>query len=333
MLQLTNESPFAAHFSISPDTAGVDTLSFAVRATFVVEGGKLVLAERQEPVALMDEYRGDPSESSLLCAADLHLPKPATDVVLLGDAYAPGGSTMDQMDVSVAVGPVQKTVRVLGDRSWSSVLGRMTSPEPFARMPLVYERAFGGILKRDPVTEEPLVDRRNPVGKGSARALPNLEDPTCLIRHPSDTPAPVGFGPIAPFWEPRSSYAGTYDERWRKTRAPYWPLDFDPRFFQVAHPDLIAPGRLQGGEPVVVRGASPRGVFRCSLPRCEIGVEVKIARSVERPLPLLATVILEPGEGRLGLVWQGSVRCDKKRLAVERVTVTLQTMDLGARAA
>lgn len=97
----------------------------------------------------------------------------------------------------------------------------------------------------------------NPIGcgfrvRGSERALtgmplPNLEDPKHLIDSPKDRPPPAGFGYIHPHWEPRWRYAGTYDEHWKKNRAPYLPTDFDPRFNQAAHPDLSADSYLQGG--------------------------------------------------------------------------------------
>ena len=93
-----------------------------------------------------------------------------------------GGHSRRELEVGFRVGPVQKVLRVIGDRSgarWAP-----SSPQPFEKMPLVYERAFGGV---DPQVEEPERDWdwRNPVGTGFAvsrgnadgLALPNIEYP------------------------------------------------------------------------------------------------------------------------------------------------------------
>src|SRR3712207_9360361 len=70
-----------------------------------------------------------------------------------------------QMDVRVSVGPASKTVRVFGDRVWDAgPAGAATKwVAPFERMPLVWERAFGGADQTD---RGPTADPRNPVGTG-----------------------------------------------------------------------------------------------------------------------------------------------------------------------
>ncbi|MEZ4313341.1 MAG: hypothetical protein R3F14_35415 [Polyangiaceae bacterium] len=47
----------------------------------------------------------------------------------------------------------------------------------------------------------------------------------------------------------------------------------------------------------------------------------------------MATVLLQPGDGRLRLIFQGNLRCDKRRLAVERIFLGLKSLQLGGRAA
>ena len=64
--------------------------------------------------------------------------------------------------------------------------------------------------------------------------VPNLEDPAAPLEQIGQTPPPACLAPIAPSWLPRRLFAGTYDERWQRTRAPYLPDDFDPRFFASA---------------------------------------------------------------------------------------------------
>jgi hypothetical protein len=149
--------------------------------------------------------------------------------------------------------------------------------------------------------------------------LPNIEDPAKLIASPGDRPAPMGFGAVAPHWTPRPKYAGTYDETWQKSRAPYLPKDFDPRFLQVAPEDQQVHGYLRGGEPVEIAGATPSGVLRFALPARRVDVVFHLDSGVERRSANLDTVILRPDESRLVLVWRAALPCDKRLLKVREV--------------
>lgn len=332
MLQLKNETPFAAAILPLPDVEGVDTLFTVVKATFSL-GRQIALAEEQVPVTLADQHYGEPPISSIRRPSDVCLGKPGTDVVLVGSAWAPGGKPTWQMDVSISVGPVGRTVRVFGDRVWDAGAAGASVAwvAPFERVPLVWERAFGGTDE----TERGLVaDSRNPVGRGfrapgSARPLsglpmPNLEDPAAPISGPRDAPAPACFAPLAAHWEPRRSYAGTYDEAWQTQRAPYLPKDFNPRFFQLAPAGLIAPGYFSGGETVDVRGATPSGALQFQLPIVRVQVNYRLADGLQSKDAVLDTVILEPDEQRFVLVWRAALQCDKKLLKVQEIEPVLQ---------
>ncbi len=82
-------------------------------------------------------------------------------------------------------------------------------------MPLVYERAFGGV---DQKSKHPERDWYwpNPVGTGFAVSrdnlsgvpLPNVEYPDQLITSWNDRPKPAGFGAVAAHWQPRVGLAG-----------------------------------------------------------------------------------------------------------------------------
>jgi hypothetical protein len=129
----------------------------------------------------------------------------------------------------------------------------------------------------------------------------------------------VGFAPIAPHWEPRKSFAGTYDEQWEATRAPYLPDDFDPRFFQLAPASLVTSGHLQGGEPVELHGLTPRGTLRFSLPAARVEVAYRVDASVEVRPGVLDTIILEPDDDRLVMIWRAALACDKRTLRVREI--------------
>lgn len=337
MLQVRNETPFSPGMFLFPDERGVDTLYVAVKATFTLRGGRLFVAEKQQPVVVADTYRGEPAQTSLRTASEAHLLKPGTDVLLEGEAHAPGGKPVESCPVLVRVGPVRQVLQVFGDRKWRGGLlsPGISPPEPFVKMPLVWERAYGGVHEVE--KGRVLGEARNPVGQGFrgkrggaemvGRALPNLEDPRQLIRSTSDNPVPVGVGPVSPSWEPRKSYAGTYDEAWRTRRAPYLPRDFRAEFFQVAPPGLCAREGLKGGEPVELLNVSPEGVQRFALPRCGLSATVKIAGLPERPRLRLETVLLEPGAGRVCMTWRGAVGCDKRALKVEEARFQVLSLE------
>ncbi|MDF1553075.1 MAG: DUF2169 domain-containing protein [Deferrisomatales bacterium] len=334
MLQLKNSSPFEAAITLFPDEAGIDTLYVVVKATFDLGAG-LRVADEQVPPVQADEYWGEPGTSSIKYASEMHLTKPSTDVVLVGQARAPGGRAVQQLDVHLSVAERSKSVRIFGNRTWRDSSSH-TPPAPFEAMPLVYERAYGGVHAVETDGGKLLGEERNPVGIGFAgerkaadfvdEPLPNLEDPKNLIRTPGDAADPACFGFSAPHWLPRRAYAGTYDEKWQKTRAPYLPGDFDLRFFNAGHPDLVFDRYLKGGEPVRAVNMSPKGPLEFSLPRCALGVKVRISGETSELPAQLETVLIEPDDHRLCMSWRSSVRCDKKALKVEQVDVDLKEL-------
>ncbi|MFQ5560023.1 MAG: DUF2169 domain-containing protein [Nitrospinota bacterium] len=344
MLQLKNNSPFEAQIALFPDQNGIDTLYTTVKATFTL-GEKIEVAEKQSPIVVADEYRGDPLQTSLKYASEVHLTKPSTDIVMIGDACAPGKRPVSQLDVSLSVAGQKKTVRVMGDRRWDSgLLGlKMTPPLPFTSMPLIYEKAYGGSHEVDKEKQIKLFEARNPIGIGfkgkrkskelKGMSLPNLENPVKLIAKPDDRPTPACFSFISSSWQPRVSFVGTYDEAWTKKRAPYLAEDFDSRFFHTVYPDQVSKKYLKGGEPVFIQGMSPDGVLQFPLPLCEIEASVQIAGKKENPPLNLETVLFEPDDSRFSLLFRSATTCDKKALKVEQVDINLNNLQLnGGRA-
>lgn len=339
MLQLKNQTPFKANIAVFPNEQGIDTLYVVVKATFALKS-KPAVAEEQQLVVLVDEYWGEPGKSSLKYPSEAHLAKPSTDILFVGEACAPDQRPVKQLDVTVAVGDRRKAIRVYGDRHWEKgwIGIGMSAPAPFQRMPMQYERAFGGMHQVNPKQNGTLFEPRNPVGQGfigkrskkeaNGTLLPNLEDPGQLIKRPTDCPRPAGVGAVSPSWEPRKSFAGTYDAAWRKSRAPYLPDDFNSRFFNMAHADLICSSYLTGGEPIELVNVSAIGPIRCAVPTCRIDAAVRIAGRIEKPTLNLETLLLEPPQERLCLTWRASVPCDKKALKVEQVDILLHRLDL-----
>jgi len=325
MLQLDNQTPFKATIALLPDRFGIDTLFVIVKATVTLRP-TLKLAEAQVPLTMADEYYGDPAASSLRAASDMHIGKAGTDVVLIGSAWAPGQRPVPRTQVAMAVAERRKTILVSGDRIWRG--GKPSEPEPFESMPLVWERAFGGVHKRG---EQVLAEERNPVGCGFSGGrsaadmeglpVPNLEDPAAPLQQIGETPAPACLAPIAPSWLQRRRYAGTYDERWQRSRAPYLPDDFDPRFFQSACPEFAFDRYLQPGEHVQVVGALPDGPIAFTVPESHLSIAVTIEGTPHRPAVNLETLAIEPDENRACFTWRAAVPCDRQALKVQTIVI------------
>lgn len=333
MWQVDNRTPFAVERGWVRDRDGAEIWLVAVKATFDIKpDGSTEVAPVQPPVLRVAEHHGDPGTSSVKYDADLVPTKKTTDVLLVGHAHAPPGTSATQLDVGFAVGPVRKTLRVIGDRTWGSF--GASAPAPFQRMPLVYERAFGGVDRRSKTPEKDW-EWRNPVGTGftvsrrnaDGLRLPNIEDPGQLIGSWSDRPAPAGFGAIASHWQPRVAWAGTYDDRWMKTRQPLVAEDMDDRYYQCAPLDQQAPHFLRGGEAVVLHRLTAGGSLRFALPKLHLGFETRFhdgSREVHANRRL-HTVILEPDGPRVSLVWHSALPCHFKVHKLERTIVTLKT--------
>ena len=337
MWQVENRTPFAAERGWVRDRDGAEIWLVAVKATFDVKlDGSTEVAEEQPAVLRAPEYHGEPGTSSIKYEADLVRTKRTTDVIVVGHAYAPPGRAVTELEVGFRVGPVQKVLRVFGDRRWG-MLGP-TAPEPFITMPLVYERAFGGVDQRSEQPERDW-DWNNPVGCGFAVKkahlegvpVPNVEFPDRLISSWDDRPAPAGFGAIGSHWQPRAAFAGTYDDNWMKSRQPLLPDDFDDRFFQYAPADQQAPHFLSGGEPVTIHNLSPAGNLRFVLPKLYLGFDTRFydgTREIHK-VRKLHSVILEPDFPRVSLVWHSPLPCPFKVQKLERTIVTLKTHSNG----
>jgi hypothetical protein len=313
---IENRTPFAFEVLFLVDEELRPLVVPVVKGTFQVQSGACRLAEKQLPINVSGECWGDdPAASSYKYEPEVAFFKPATDVVFVGHAHAPGGRATE-MDVRLTAGPLRKELRVFGEREWVRVPGgaAFSRPAPFEKLPLVYERAFGGWDRRDPDKAKHACEPRNPVGAGFRTSwdervrLPNIEDPRALVRAYGDRPDPAGCGFVSPHWQPRAALAGTYDAQWQAERAPLLAKDFDRRHLNAGSAGLVAEGYFLGNERVVAEGMVPEGTFWLSLP----GVPppaVRVVRKDEPDIPLttkLDTVIVEPDESRVQLLWRAS---------------------------
>ena len=336
MWALNNQTPFAAERTWTRDKNGAEVWLIAVKGTFDINiDGSLTLADEQEEVIMAPEFNGDPLATSLRYDTDLPHKKLATDVLISGHAYAPQGKPVTKLLVGLRLANIEKVLHVTGDRTWvNSLLGiSMSDPQPFTTMPITYERAFGGmdLSNTDPTKHD--WDVRNPAGSGFAKdknhligkPVPNIEDRKSLITHWKQKPEPVGFSPIAGHWSPRTKLAGTYDEKWEKTRQPLLAEDFDEAYYQCAPVDQQVKGHLKGGELVELKNLSPSGRLQFRIPRISLSFTTNFdGSSSEQHRATLHTVHIKPDIPQVVCVWHTHLECHHKVLKLTDTRIRLK---------
>ncbi|MBB4275602.1 DUF2169 family type VI secretion system accessory protein [Rhizobium mongolense] len=327
-MSVDNRTPFPSlafrQYNLAGDLLGV----VVARGTFkLTNGGPLQLAEEQYPLVMSDVYDGDPHQAPQMAPTDLTPFKPGTDVTFIGAAFAPADEPAQSWICGIRVGPVSKRLRVHGPRhwrartrkTWKGLIDRsqedaldgwdLTEAEPVTHVPIDWRLAFGGRL--DGGTE------KNPIGIGLVDQslyrekpewpAPQIEAEAHPILDVSDRPSPAGFGPLSPFWGDRAIHAGTYDEAWLNQRHPLLPTDFDFRFWQAAHPDLVAEPWLTGNEEFALENLLPRyPLLEGTLPAVRLEIEIDRGRGLARGPMVLDGVHFDmrPGIGRVFLTWR-----------------------------
>lgn len=257
-------------------------LTVIVKATFDLVPGEVRLSSQPVPVNLGDVHEGGLPSRSLIAPSDLVPFKARADVMLVGHAYAPHGRPVSTLTARMALGGVDKSITVMGNRMVSP---RGVGPAlPFGKMSLSYERASGG------------VGTANPVGMARGDRLPNLEP----ARHRGDFPAPVGFGPIAPSWPERAAK----QRPWRFEEP--LPEDFDAGFFSAAPADQQA-GFLRGDETVVLEHLHPdHATLTTRLSGLVPRAFADRFRVAPEPIEMFAdTLWIDTDRRKLSIVWRG----------------------------
>jgi hypothetical protein len=328
--------------------SGKPIFAVLVKRTYDIRPNQAaVRAEQTKPLVQVDVYHddGDPETATLKYETDLTPYKVATDVVLVGNAYAPGGKPVTQVDVTLEVAGRRKTIRVIGDRHCVYRPDRppgFTDPVPFTQMEIRYERAYGGKDLKSHLVYQYYYPR-NTMGTGLAvknvkevidgLRLPNLEDPGDLLEPGrvvlgemerwNRQPLPQGFGWFQKTWYPRCSFVGAVpafvclDEPMREEALGLVPRGqialarqfklpaYDIRFNNGASPGL-ALVYLVGNEPVKLVNLTPAGLLSFGLPRDAPRIMLDIGLGENELRPVLHTVTIRPDEMQLDLVWRGA---------------------------
>lgn len=340
----------AEEFSVVSGRADTGATIFSVlvkRSYDIIPAQRACRSERTNPLVKIDEYydHGDPEWATVKYETDLVPYKLATDVVVIGKAYAPKGNPVTQLDVSVEIARSKKTIRVTGDRRCVYRQNRtplFAEPAPFTQMEIRYEKAYGGRdTKSNP--DVPFFYPRNTMGTGVViknmretvddLLLPNLEYPDdlltperILLGEPerwNQQPLPAGFGWFQPTWYPRCSHAGAIpgfvdlEEELREEKLGLVPKgqialarqfklpSFDTRFNNGASLGLALP-YLSGNEHVRMAHLTPEGQLDFLLPDDPPEIVLNIGLGENVLKSSLHTVCVRLEDKQVDLVWRGA---------------------------
>ncbi len=309
---------------VKPQKCGLLTRTFEREGEFFLAVTPLVFFELGAAPAVLTEVDMWKTVAHELGdqVLDQAMPKLRGEVVVWGRAY-PAQPPKPTAVVHVHMGAVDKTLYVIGDRTWHR--GVPTDPVPFGEMPVTWTRAFGGEGYGLNPTGKGFVD----AGKDGC-ALPNVEDPRHLLRSPRDRPAPAGLAGQDMMWPERRKLLGTYGKKWLETRYPGFPEDMQWSAMNLAPDDQQIQGFFRGDEAFSVDGMHPtRARVEGRLPGVSTRAFV-VAKGSDAPTEVttrLDTVWLLPHLERGVLVFRGLTRVaedDAHDVAV--VLAALETM-------
>ena len=332
-MMFTNKTGLPAAWTVGFERDGREMLIVVIKQTYMLPlSGELpISAPEQMPLVEADRFSGEPGLSAPSFETDYAHRKGACDVVLLGSAYAPEGEPIDDIPVGLRVGAMLKEFRVVGNRAWYK--GRFgiaaTQAQLFNVMPLSYDVAFGGTDRTYEAQGQVDTYLPNPVGRGywrnleqiDSQPLPNTEELNRIIDDPTGDFRPMAFSPIGRNWSPRLGFAGTYDQQWMENEAPFWPQDFDYRYFQSVPADQFIP-YPQGGEQVTLRNLTLDGYREFQLPRQQ--QSITFIQHQGRDITLRAnvdTLVLEPDKSRFTLTWRANLPLGKSPFDVRETIV------------
>ncbi|WP_437594318.1 DUF2169 family type VI secretion system accessory protein [Sorangium sp. So ce1000] len=342
-MELVNATNLDMNATESLDKSGRPWLVVVAKATYRIPAHPAAapeLSDRPRGLLYKDVFEGEDGLSTPLFENDLVPFKPACDVIVKGSARAPQGNPVTETTAGIKVGPIEKAIRVLGNRTWVKRLSgyEPSRPAPFVSVPITYSRAFGGAFDHRAIgSDDPadfLAHPANLVGCGYARGkflkllegrpAPNLEAPGVPISDPEKLYAPMSLGPIARNWAPRLALAGTYDQTWRDEIFPLLPPDFDERYHQSAPADQQMPYPKGGEEVTLLNLLSASGVASFRLPDLELPMVALSRRHGHTALaPVVDTLAIDADAATFDLVWRA-------RLPLARSIDEIHTVAAGS---
>jgi uncharacterized protein YjbI with pentapeptide repeats len=210
---------------------GAPHITAIVKATFTMTPNGVMTVSAPDELQPADAYQDGDPRRSVIAVGDRVPYRGKADIMVTGSAHPAQGFGREA------------AARLVVQRGHTTVLDKsihVADVAPFAQMPIVYERAFGG-----PETDD------NPIGTGATpgTSAPNFADPRAPGR-------PASFGPLARWWRSRDRLFGTGDRSAVDRPVAEIPADLDWDYFQSAPIDQRVEF-LRGDEWITVEGFHP----------------------------------------------------------------------------
>ena len=311
-MQLDNITPIPAAATVLRGPSQHRMLAVTAKATFsFADGPPKIEQDSPEPLRGVDT----PTSLGLLPADTTPRLDAAFEVLCLGCAQARTGDKVRQQVVTLTVGSTTRQLVVSGDRRWRVGLGstEISRPEAFEKMPLTWDRAFGGHcdVYLDAASPLEVSHPLNRIGRGfdplpfadalqrklrlptgwpqfrQERQLPNVERPDQLVGAWRDAPEPAGWSTI-PHHLGMAQLSAMRDE----------PCTLQTLAYR-AHPDWVGE-RPELGAGISMTGLTSEGHTAFSLPQLRIFVD--LAEGTCELVPQM--LVLLPEQRRLSLLFR-----------------------------
>ncbi len=300
MLDVKSLSPLPVATIVWQPSRGSFAATVICKATFDLAPSISTLAQTQEPLREDDEHFGRDPAHSLYAPTDGVPVKPRADVLLVGHAYAPRGSTVGSLIARLVVGEVNKSIEITPERAFTRE-GSIREGARFAKMPLHYERAAAG-------PDNPVGVRLDAPNTYGVVSLPNLLPPGLVVNAPTDSIPPVSFGPIAPAWRQRAQKLGPQATGFTLRDFSQRPLPdgFDLSFFNAAPRDQQI-DTIRPDERIVLENLHPTiPRFVTSLPGIWPRAFVELSGRNVQELTLMGdTLWIDTDRSVCTVVWRG----------------------------
>jgi hypothetical protein len=274
------------------------------KITFEICPGEMKLSGTQEPITFHDAYWNDDDRRSLTAATDLVPSKARCDVVVVGQAFAPGAQPVRSLVARLGFESIDKSIELVMDRALAAD-GTVYQGQRFARMPLAYERAAGGAGTSNPVG----------VRHGSRDAYGRTPLPNIVPVGRADDMAgpfdPVGFGPLSATWPERVRHlAGRASPSLDKLHAEPMVDGFDFGFFNVAPADQQCDELPEDGALLLENLHREHPMLGTKLPGLKPRVVVERRGGQERPKLRPDTLWIDTDRAIATLTYRGHFPID-----------------------
>ncbi len=268
------------------------SVTVVVKACFALVPDGVMALVAPEPLYVRARYESGGVTFGPIAPRETVPLLPRAEVVVVGHAHAPAEPTRE-LTARLCLwrdeqAVLDKAIHVRGNRARDGEL------EPFDRMPLVFERALGGIGAAD-----------NPLGVG----LGGAGEPPNLVSVTAPDSAVGCFAPIPALFPVRQALLGTSSREAIAQTVADIPEDLDWSYFHSAPPDQRLDA-LRGDEWLELEGMTAgSATLRTRLAQARAVVQIlgERAEGVPRSVPLVADLVhIDTDQQRCAVVWRGS---------------------------